>query len=60
MIVRTSPIKKPSGGLGLVTTTEDHNFKSKIKQAIVGLACRGLISFDLADWLIQEGGLKHE
>ena len=54
-----SLIKKPLAK-GLVTTTEDHNFKSKIKQAIVGLACRGLISFDLADWLIQEGGLKHE
>ena len=58
--MRTSPIKKPSGGLGLVTTTDSLNFKSKLKQVVVQLACRGLISFDLADWLIQEGGLTHE
>jgi hypothetical protein len=54
-----SLIKKPLAK-GLVTTPEEFNFKSKIKQAIVGLACRSLISFDLADWLIQEGGLKYE
>ena len=34
--------------------------KSKIKNAIVNLACYGLIPFALADWLIQSGGLTHE
>ncbi|SFH21582.1 hypothetical protein SAMN05216299_1034 [Nitrosospira sp. Nsp14] len=30
-----------------------------IKSLIVGAACRGLIPFKLADWLIQRGGLRN-
>jgi hypothetical protein len=55
-----TPINKPSGKLGLVTTTQSFNFKSKIKNAIVKFACFGLIPIALADWLIQSGGLTHE
>ena len=55
-----NPIKKPSSEEGLVTTTDFLEFKTNFKQAIAGLALRDLISYDLADWLIQEGGLAHE
>ena len=54
-----SPIKKPMA-MGLITTADRFNFKSKIKIAIVRLACYGLIPIALADWLIQSGGLTHE
>jgi hypothetical protein len=53
-------IKKPSGGLGLVTTTNNFNFKAKLKQVVVQLACYGLIPLGLADWLISVGGLSDE
>ena len=53
-------IKKPSGGLGLVTTTNTHNFKAKLKEVIVQIACYGLIPLSLADWLISVGGLSDE
>ena len=56
----TLQIKKPSGGLGLVTTTNTSNFKTKLKQVIVHMACYGLIPYAVADWLIQSGGLTHE
>lgn len=55
-----SPIKKPSGEEGLVTTTDNSQFRTDFKQAIAGLALRGLIDYDTADWLIQEGGLAHD
>ena len=54
-----NPIKKPSGGLGLVTTSYKLNFKSKIKNAIVNFACYGFIPIALADWIIQVGGMNH-
>ena len=53
-------IKKPSGGLGLVTSTNSFNFKAKLKQVVVQLACYGLIPLSLADWLISVGGLSDE
>jgi len=53
-------IKKPSGGLGLVTTTNTHNFKAKLKEVIVQIACYGLIPLAMADWIIQVGGMNHD
>ena len=53
-------IKKPSGGLGLVTTTNTHNFKAKLKEVIVQIACYGLIPLAMADWMIQVGGMNHD
>lgn len=54
-----SQIKKPLAK-GLITTTGSLNFKSKLKQVVVQLACYGFIPITLADWLIQSGGLTHE
>jgi len=53
------PIKKPVGKTGLVNQ-EQTNFKTKVKQVIVRLACFGLIPMALADWLLRVGGLVHE
>ena len=51
-------IKKPLAK-GLVEQ-EQVNFKTKAKQAVVRLACWGLIPMALADWLLRVGGLAHE
>lgn len=32
---------------------------SSIKTLIVRMALKGILSFRLADWLIQRGGLRH-
>jgi hypothetical protein len=53
-----SPIKKPLAK-GLVKQ-ERFNFKTKSKQAIVYLACWGVIPMPFADWLLKIGGLRHE
>jgi len=53
-------IKKPSGGLGLVTKSNSLNFKAKLKQVVVQLACYGLIPLSLAEWFISVGGLSDE
>jgi hypothetical protein len=53
-----SPIKKPLAK-GLVKQ-EQFNFRVKVKQVIVRLACYGLIPMALADWLLRVGGLAHE
>jgi len=55
-----TPIKKPSGTEGLVTNTDCLEFKTNFKQAIAGLALRGFISYEVADWLIQAGGLAND
>jgi len=34
--------------------------QSFCKSVIVKLACAGIISYSLADWLIQRGGLSHD
>ena len=52
-------IKKATGKVALVNL-DKLNFKTKIKQVIVYLACLGLMPFGLASWLISVGGLKHE
>jgi hypothetical protein len=51
-------IKKPLAK-GLVKQ-EQFNFRAKIKQAIVRLACYGLIPMALADWLLRVMRLSHE
>ena len=53
------PIKKATGKVALVKP-DQMNFKAKVKQAIVSLACYGLMPVALADWLISVGGLTHE
>ena len=53
------PIKKATGKVALVKP-EQVNFKTKAKQAIVHLACWGVIPIPLADWLLRNGGLRHE
>lgn len=53
------PIKKATGKVALVKP-DQMNFKAKVKQAIVSLACYGLLPVALADWLISVGGLTHE
>lgn len=53
------PIKKKTGKVALVKP-DQANFKTKSKQAIVCLACWGLIPMQLADWLLRIGGLRHE
>ena len=53
------PIKKATGKVALVNL-DKLNFKTKIKQVIVFLACLRLIPIGLASWLISIGGLKHE
>ncbi len=35
------------------------SFKTKIKSAIVYLACHRLIPYGLADWLIQRGRMSN-
>jgi hypothetical protein len=52
-------IKKATGEVALVNL-DKLNFKTKIKQMIVYLACWGLMPIGLASWLISVGGLKHE
>ena len=54
-----SPIKKPLAK-GLVTTTYSFNFKAKLKEVIVQIACYGLIPLAMADWIIQVGGMNHD
>ena len=54
-----SPIKKATGKVALVKP-DRCNFKAKVKQAVVRLACYGLIPMALADWLLRVGGLAHE
>ncbi len=34
--------------------------RARVKALIMSLACWGFISADLASWLIQRGGLRHE
>jgi len=53
------PIKKPAG-TGLVTTSGSLNFKAKLKQFVVHMACYGLLPLAMADWLIASGGLNNE
>jgi hypothetical protein len=53
------PIKKATGKVALVKP-DQVNFKTKVKQVIVRLACYGLIPMALADWLLRVGGLAHE
>lgn len=53
------PIKKPVA-TGLVTAADSLQFKTNLKQAIAGLALRGIISYEVADWLIQEGRLAYD
>ena len=53
------PIKKATGEVALVNPNK-LNFKTKSKQAIVRLACWGLIPMALADWLLKVGGLSNE
>lgn len=52
-------IKKATGKVALVKL-DQVNFKTKVKQVIVRLACFGLIPMALADWLLRVGGLAHE
>ena len=52
-------IKKATGKVALVNP-DKLNFKTKSKQAIVRLACYGLIPMALADWLLRVGGLANE
>jgi hypothetical protein len=52
-------IKKATGKVALVKPNQV-NFKSKVKQVIVRLACWGLIPIALADCLIRVCGLIHE
>jgi hypothetical protein len=52
-------IKKATGKVALVKPNQMY-FKTKTKQAIVRLACYGLIPMALADWLLRVGGLAHE
>jgi len=54
-----NPIKKPLAK-GLVTTADRLNFKSKIKQVVVQMACYGLIPLFIADWIISVGGMSDE
>ena len=53
------PIKKPAG-TGLVTTSHSLYFKAKIKQVVVLLACYGLLTLAMADWVIASKGLNDE
>jgi len=53
------PIKKATGKVALVKP-DQCNFKVKAKQAVVCLACYGVIPIALADWLLRMGGLAHE
>ena len=53
------PIKKATGKVALVKPDQE-NFKTKVKQVIVRLACYGLIPITLADWLLRVGGLSNE
>ena len=52
-------IKKPAG-TGLVTTSHSFNFKAKLKQVVVQMACYGLLPLAIVDWLIASGGLSDE
>ena len=52
-------IKKATGKVALVKP-DQVNFKTKVKQVIVRLACFGFIPMALADWLLRVGGLVHE
>lgn len=52
------PIKKPAP-TGLVTTSS-RNFKVKLKQFVVQMACYGLIPLAITDWLIATGGLNND
>lgn len=49
------PIKKPAQ-TGLVTTSDLDNFKAKLKQFVVQMACYRLIPLAMTDWLIATGG----
>lgn len=53
------PIKKATRKVALVKPNQV-NFKTKVKQVIVRLACFGLIPMELANWLLRVGGLVHE
>ncbi len=53
------PIKKATGKVALVKP-DSCNFKAKAKQAVVCLACYGVIPMALADWLLRIGGLANE
>jgi hypothetical protein len=57
--LRTSQIKKARCELALVKQ-QQLNFKSKLKQIIILLACWNVVPMFLADWLIKVWGLKHE
>lgn len=54
-----TPIKKPLAK-GLVQPNNTCNSKSILKQIVVKLACYGVISIALADWIIQAWRLSHE
>lgn len=53
------PIKKPAV-TGLVTTSGTLNFKAKLKQFVMQMACYELIPLAMADWLITNGGLNND
>jgi hypothetical protein len=52
-------IKKATGEVALVKPKQA-NFRAKVKQVIVRLACWGVIPINLADWLIRLWGLSNE
>ena len=56
----TSQKRKPSCEDGLGNAISSLNFKTKLKQVVVQMACYGLIPLDFADWLISVGGLSDE
>ena len=54
-----SPKTKPSGKDGFSNANQNLNFKAKLKEVIVQIACYGLIPLAMADWIIQVGGMNH-
>lgn len=52
-------IKKATGEVALVKPKQT-NFRAKLKQVVVRLACWGVIPISLADWLIRLWGLSNE
>jgi len=57
--LKTIQIKKARCELDLVKP-QHLNFKSKLKQIIILLACWNVLPMFLADLLIKVWGLKHE
>ncbi len=55
-----SPKTKPSGKDGFSNANQNLNFKAKLKEVIVQIACYGLIPLAMADWMIQVGGMNHD